>query len=770
VTLLSPQAPDALRQALRGYHRDSLRRIANAQGVAWEGLQKEQLVVALAEYLGREEVIDAALARLHPLERGVLNAIAALAGYATTEPLRAHLIACGMLSPVALVSLPEQLAGLSPERACDAVLTRLTHLGLVFAESQGGPPPPRDLSPGEHLLVPGVILARLGRVEEAAPASFEEPPAGAVSIPGAEEALLRDCYFYWSGVRDTPPLLTSRGFVAKRDLLRLAGSLAVAESLDGVMAEDRAGRIYFLRCLLQTLGLLRQEGNSLRARETDLFHQPPAERARRLFTTWRDGTWWNELARIEEVKITVHHAYQRRVMQQIGQGRRFLLALLQALPAGRWYQFSGFGERVQMAKADFLLGRQRPPFWAAGTADDLVYSLQWQGVANDWATIEGGFVRAVIAGPLHWMGCCDLALRGGELLAFRLTSLGRWLLEAGEGAPIEEPAAFTRGDDGRVIVQPNFDILVYEPVSPHVLADLDRFATRQGTGNVLQYHLSRASLYRAQLQGLGAEGVIAVLERAAGRELPQNVRYSLLDWQRQHERITFYDGMALCQVADPAILDALLASSRGRETGARRLAPDVALVPAGALETVRHLLKESGYLSSISDGGVAARGSLLSPRLYVASDGTIRVQAPLVSLPIRGALDRFAEPRGDGSPMHGRAYALTPASIRAAVGAGLTVPAILTWLEGHADAPLPPALVDRLKSWSGHYGTVSLSRPILVRLESAELLAELLADAQVGPLLHPLVASSGLATTAEEDLPGLREALAAKGIVLDDQT
>jgi hypothetical protein len=780
IVTTAPDVGEQLRATLRHYHRDVLRRMAAATGLSAEALQKEQLVQALADHLARPETVDAALSRLDPAERHVLAVMVALGGYAATAALREHLqraTTSGDVEPTAAKLLQD-------EAAFDGIVGRLAQRGLVFNDAASGSLPARDLQPAEHIFVSPAAMERAGRHEEEVPASFEAPPAGTVTLSMPPDALLRDCYFYWSGVRDHPAAVTSRGLVAKRDLLRLGASLSIEESLDAVPTEDRAGRTYFLRCLLLALGLLRQEGSSLRARETNLFHQSGSERAALIFAEWREATWWSELSRIDGLRVTVHRMFQRRLARQVVMARGFILRLLRGLPAGRWYSFDLLDERTRLAKADFLIGHDGPPFYLGRDIPesglDLSITFEWPdatGLAgqSEWDGIEGRFLRAVIAEPLFWMGGCDLVLAGGRPLAFRLTPTGQRLLHGEEtsarqgaaaGGAAGEPAA------GRVIVQPNFDILVYEPVSPHILAELDRFAVRQGTGNVLHYHLSRSSLYRAQQQGLDAASVIALLEQAGGRELPQNVRYSLLDWQRQHERITLHEGVALCQVADPALLAALLAAAPPAPPELRRLAPDVAMLPSPDLDTLRRALEGRGYLARALAG--VDEAEYAQPDLHslgVTAEGEIAVEGPLASLYLRGELERFADRAGgDGAAAPGSHYALTPASLRRATEEGLTVATIVAWLESRSGAVLPDALVDRLKSWAGHYGTITIEQRIVVRLETAELLAELLADRCIGPLLTGLAPSTGLASVAAENLESLRQALAEKGIAVEDHT
>ena len=727
-----------------------------------ESSQREELITALANHFSRPDVVQSALARLDRGDRSVFDALVALGGYAVTAPLTAYLTATGRVSAQA--------------NALETRLARLTGLGLVFTEPVPGQPPARDLRPGAQLFLSPVALEMAGVVEEDVAASFDMLPEGAEVRSMPADALLRDCYFYWSEVRDRPAAITARGLVAKRDVMRIAAALSLGDDGEIAGTEDHAGRVYFLRCLLMALGLLRQEGNALRAGETSLFRQSNAERAALAFAAWRDGDWWNELSRIEGLRVTTHRTPGRQGQPLIRAARALILSLLRALPAERWYSFEHLDGRARISRSSFILGSHAAtPFMGGlvqGTTLDYTLTLEWSGRGSTWDAIEGRFLRAILLEPLYWMGVVELALDSGTPLAFRITRHGRHLLR---GTSDAETAGLAEAEDaaessGRVIVQPNFDVLVYEPVSPHTLAQLDRFATRQGTGNVLQYHLSRSSLYRAQQQGIGAATVIATLEEISGHELPQNIRYSLLDWQRQHERVTVHDGVALCQVADAEILDALLDAPPAGLEGMRRLAPDLVLLPPRSLGVLRSTLESRGYIAGLLKGPEDAEGATAGI-LRISPAGEIAVTGTLPSLYLHGTLCNFAEPMAVENPAEqiSALYALTPNSMERAADDGLEVTAIAGWLESMSGAPLPPGLLDRLKSWAGHYGRVTLTRQVIVRLDEPQRLAELLTDPAVGPLLTPLAPGSGLATVADDQLDGLRQALAAKGISVDDR-
>ncbi len=156
--------------------------------------------------------------------------------------------------------------------------------------------------------------------------------------------------------------------------------------------------------------------------------------------------------------------------------------------------------------------------------------------------VEGGFVRTVLVGPLHWQGIVDLD-REDHPGMFRLLPGAATILSP--ETPVGEEIPW-----GRLIVQPNFELIALAPVSEVLLVSLDRFAERVSLEHIAQYRLTKASVTRAIQAGLHAETIQAQLERAAGGEIPQNVRYSLQEWERQARRVEVWQGATLVEVDD----------------------------------------------------------------------------------------------------------------------------------------------------------------------------------------------------------------------------
>src|SRR5712692_11051167 len=174
----------------------------------------------------------------------------------------------------------------------------------------------------------------------------------------------------------------------------------------------------------------------------------------------------------------------------------------------------------------------------------------WLTHREGWHMVEGGFIRAVVLGPLHWLGLVDVNSED-NVLTFSLAP-GASLITSDTPPVIEEIPW------GRLIVQPNFELVALAPVSESLLIKLDRFAERVGLEHIAQYRLTRASVSRAIQMGLHTEQIQAILEQAAGGAIPQNVSYSLSEWDRQARRVEIWPSATLLEVDDESVLDTLL--------------------------------------------------------------------------------------------------------------------------------------------------------------------------------------------------------------------
>jgi hypothetical protein len=81
-----------------------------------------------------------------------------------------------------------------------------------------------------------------------------------------------------------------------------------------------------------------------------------------------------------------------------------------------------------------------------------------------------------------------------------------------------------------VLVNPDFEILVYPEADEEASWRISLFAERLGSDRVKRYKLSRESLKRGIFAGLAREEILEFLERIAHRSLPPNVHFSIKEW------------------------------------------------------------------------------------------------------------------------------------------------------------------------------------------------------------------------------------------------
>jgi hypothetical protein len=367
-----------------------------------------------------------------------------------------------------------------------------------------------------------------------------------------------------------------------------------------------------------------------------------------------------------------------------------------------------------------------------------------------WEKVEANLVRAVITGPLYWMGLVDLGWTGeatGPSTAFRLTALGQWLLDLG-------PQPEIPSEGGKIIVQPNLHVIALDPIQEATLVTLDRFAERLNAERAVEYQLTRKSVYAAQQSGLEVSQIKDILEQYTGIPLPGNVMRTLDEWQAQFERITIRPHVALA-FGEALVLDQLVGRTTAEDWIASRPLPEVVVLshPNMAARVAEVLCKMAVYPLQLT------RPELSPDSIRATGDGEVLFTGRFPSLYLFGHLAQFAERTDAGCR-------ITAASVGWAARRGLTAPEIISRLQMVHAGPLPDELARHIRAWCKHYGDAALEEVILLQVEDAQILEELMADPEIGPLLSSFKPEpvKALARIHPQALAKLRGMLAERGI------
>lgn len=218
-------------------------------------------------------------------------------------------------------------------------------------------------------------------------------------------------------------------------------------------------------------------------------------------------------------------------------------------PTTEWVKTIDLIEQIKQNDPDFQRPNGDYEGWyvrsnAAETTDYL------RGFSS-WDQVEGRQLQYIIENPMHWLGLTEF----GEDV-FRLTERGvAWV--TGEEIKVEKPTVLP------IIIQPTATIIVPQQADRFARFQLSRVADLQSMelGRPYVYQLSPASLTRAKESGIGAERVIAFLEKLAGKGLPQSVRRGIERWGQKGKE-GYLAEMVVLRVSSPQILETLLKNEK----------------------------------------------------------------------------------------------------------------------------------------------------------------------------------------------------------------
>lgn len=769
-----------LRQVLTSYTEPALTTLAAFHNLSLPAnVNHAGLVSDLMRVFSAPDYYPTTLATLTDLETATLTEVLRAGGTALVSNVRYALQVAGLLvEPQQAQPCPD------PHRPnptqLDDLLARLTARGLLFnleattlaSGGYGAGNQRRTLVPAAHVFIP----------DEALPYLTPPPPAD-LRAPLTHlrreyepRTLQRDLYLYWSYVREHGARLTTRGELYKRDLADINAVLMVTETLTK-RTESQIPRLQFLRGLLHAHRLLAVlPDNTLETvRQPVYFNLPLAERTERSFQRYLTGDFINELAWVPG--FTIYSGTEPLPAPQliIEARQRVVEHLRQAateVGPQAWLKLDGLLQRIQDRDYELLFRRAPGSNVYASTWENFnpynpySHTLGWGfpdvGLKEErtyWPHIEGAFIRHVLTGPLYWMGMVALGFDTEQAAldtnatptALALTPLGAWLLGLAEAPDLPT-------DGGRIIVQPNFQIIALDPVSEATLAQLDQFAERLAADRAVEYQLTRESVYSGQQEGWNADEIIAFLQQHTTQPLPDNISRSLHEWQTHHERVLVYPQVTALWVPQPAVVRELQANPALADLLADPLTEHLFLLPPEANpDEVVARFHDHTWLPTVHTAK-----HLPTAAVDITADGLIKIIHPTPGIYLYQALAQLA----DALPNTTNRYQLSEASVQRAAQRGLSAEVIINRLTDLSRTPLPTELVARIRTWLCQPTSATLETVTLLHLRDHQTLHNLLADPAVQAVLEPFETSDhrALARVRTADLQHLRDLLHARGI------
>ena len=324
-----------------------------------------------------------------------------------------------------------------------------------------------------------------------------------------------------------------------------------------------------LRALLTTAKLLK--GHAPQADAIRKFLEAPRPDALQML---RDA--WTTSETFNELRLIPSLACEGEWSNQPQETREFLLNLIEAIPAGKWWSLPAFVRAVKDKFPDF----QRPAgdydSWFIKRVADGAYL---RGFAC-WDEVDGALVKYFID-LLHRLGMADLACAesGGPVTAFRLT------------APAEK-----KEEKGKIGISSNGRLLVPRLFPRAARYQIARFCEWEDEKpEEYPYRITASSLTNAGAQGLKVEHLLVLLAKYSEAGVPPQLTRTLKRWEVNGTEARVQSQVVL-RVSRPEVLEELRKSKAARFLG-ESLGPTTVVIKDGAQSKVMAALTELGLLA-----------------------------------------------------------------------------------------------------------------------------------------------------------------------------
>lgn len=649
--------------------------------------------------------VQAAVASLQPWERNALALIKRMGGVTQANTLKIGIFASGVHPPRA-------------HNYRDDFVEALFRRGLILAMDTYSPEHIREeYGRGGMLYSDERILAQVGFPEFKA-FDIQPMPAPGETHYRRPSAVTLDVVGMLQTIENMGGLkLTQNGTVRVNDEAKLRKALHWDEKgvdLDGFFF-PRPAEAWLSACAHSDL--LAATGD-----RKLVVKEPPERFARRSYGEQvrlllegliRSSAWW---------ETTPKSSYFDEYGKGRRQGRLAITQALSALPLNpdAFFSFKDFEQRLyDRIGEDFALDYppRRPYFFRSTTEEQQRQDLAaWQEkTRQEWLKQEYSWLVGAFTTWLYFLGLVELARENGQLVAFRLTEIGRTTFHPKLASDSPTESSVPASSQPAWVVQPNFDIIVYlDRVSPLQLAFLERHTERtQAHRHTAHYRLTRESVYRGLESGTTLDDLLKELQIGSEAELPQNILVELREWDSFRDRIILHRNAWLMEFPSAQALRAGLTQGL-----------------AGSVVAERFLLLDANSASNLSGSTNIDYAHPLPKNLSITETGTIRIRRSSDDLVTTAQLTQWANRKADGE------WQLTAESVSAALKPGRKFNELLVFLKSRLSHPLPHLLEIALRSWAGENFTVELESVIILHCPQEQVFQAVIASPLIKALLR----------------------------------
>lgn len=439
---------------------------------------------------------------------------------------------------------------------------RLYYRGLI-AKAFGDSP----VGPKEFVFLPSDLQPLLSEILASSPSEpVIQPPSGQPAhIQPASSAIVDDAATLLAGLRQKP---AGSGKLSARRSQHFKQFLVHPEGLSWILH------------LLTELEILQIQPLQPNTETLPRLLDPPRNQAlRTLAHAWLKSKSWNDFNLLSHLEPASGGWPQEPRSLREGALKR-----VEVLPQGEWLDLPGFLQEVR---------RQYPTFARPGGDFDSWYLRDrrtghfLQGL-EAWDAVDGALLRALIIGPLHWLGAVDLGFsaEADHPDQFRLSPWSQVFFDPKALPALPEPEAHAS-------LRPNGQLIIPRAVHRKLRYQVARLCTWEAfEDDQYHYRLRPSALLAASEQGLRSQHVQLLLQEVSEDPIPPHL-IAGIDRLMNSGLEARLDTQTLLRVKDSSLLDKLLAHKGTSRWISERLGPTAALVPTDDLqslieESVRH--------------------------------------------------------------------------------------------------------------------------------------------------------------------------------------
>ena len=407
--------------------------------------------------------------------------------------------------------------------------------------------------------------------------SLSTPAQAPAEIISAEVDRLERCMleFLIAARRQRLPVLAT-GALTKEGLKQLDMAWNKNKGKDAPSRESYWPYAQFTRMLAISANLVRIDAGNLLCPTREALtwmRLSDYQRSRQLLEAWIASAW-------DDMRIFAGLKFGNELRRHMPGEKRALLQLIVQLPIDQWISLDTLVEAIYSADPDFMRTDGEYGHWRITDR----FGRNIDGFEH-WHDVEGQFIRIVIAGSLYWLGLLDLSVLNDAPYAVRLTNYGAAVLR--NQAP--EPSAYT----ARIVVQPNFEVVVPPETSLYDRFQIDRIAELVSGDETQLFRLTRRSIQAALEGGAEFEEIMDFLEASTAQALSQNVLASLREWAGSQRRLSLRRA-AILSAESAALLEQVRHDRRIRLSG-RALNEQEWELPESEAAILAERLRQSSY-------------------------------------------------------------------------------------------------------------------------------------------------------------------------------